>query len=199
MKGQAGFTLLELIISITLMALIVTISLGGFRLANSSVSKAEIKSEELERLRNAIFIIDRQIQSLNYILKTEGQERINYITGDVSSFTFVSNISLWDRDTGYVLVTYEIERDTDNLLNLKTKERLIGHPDEYSTYLLKGCYMINFQYLYTDNVNTEMTWHNEFKRKNGTPFAVRLTFKKDRWQNTLNIPIKHFVQSTGVQ
>ncbi|MFQ3573789.1 MAG: hypothetical protein SNJ53_04060, partial [Thermodesulfovibrionales bacterium] len=167
--------------------------------ANTTASKAETKAEETERFRTALFTIDRQIQSLMYILKPEGNELINYISGSPSSFTFVSNISLWDRDLGYVLVSYEIERDTDNRLNIRTRERLIGHPDEYTTYLLKGLDTAVFQYLYTENINTEMSWHNEFKRKNGTPYAVRLIFKKDRWQGTLNIPIRHFVQSTGIQ
>ncbi|MCX8026912.1 MAG: prepilin-type N-terminal cleavage/methylation domain-containing protein [Thermodesulfovibrionales bacterium] len=200
MKKEAGFTLLELIISITLMALIVTISLGGFRIANSSVSKAEKKTEELERFRTAISLIDRQIQSLIYVLKRQELEQVNYIVGDTSSFTFVSNISLWDRDLGYVLVTYEVERDINNRYNLKTTERLIStNTEEYSTHLLKGLQDIRFEYLFTENITTEMIWHNEFKRKNGTPYAVRLTLKSDIWQGTLNIPIRNFVQSTGIQ
>jgi len=58
-----GFTLLELMISITMLAIIVVIISGAMRLASRSFASAERKVEALERLTTSLSIINAQIQS----------------------------------------------------------------------------------------------------------------------------------------
>jgi len=61
-KRNAGFTLLELIISITLLAIIVLIVAGAASLGYRSFSTGEKKLNAIERLRASLIIIDAQIQ-----------------------------------------------------------------------------------------------------------------------------------------
>ena len=59
----AGFTLLELIISITLVAIIVLIISVAANLGYRSFNSGEKKMNAVERLRSSLTIIDAQIQS----------------------------------------------------------------------------------------------------------------------------------------
>ena len=63
LRSRLGFTLLELIISISLLVIIVVIISGAMRLASRSIAAGEKKVETLERLRTSLSIINAQIQS----------------------------------------------------------------------------------------------------------------------------------------
>ncbi len=58
-----GFTLLELMISISMLVIIIVIISGAMRLASRSITAGEKKIETLERLRTSLSIINAQIQS----------------------------------------------------------------------------------------------------------------------------------------
>ncbi len=63
MRGRLGFTLLELMISISMLVIIIVIISGAMRLASRSIADGERKIEALERLRTSFSIINAQIQS----------------------------------------------------------------------------------------------------------------------------------------
>ncbi len=63
LRSRLGFTLLELMISITMLVIIIVIISGAMRLASRSVATAEKKVEALERLTTSLSIINAQIQS----------------------------------------------------------------------------------------------------------------------------------------
>lgn len=190
--NQKGFTLLELIISITLVALIVTISLGGLRLSFSSVDKAEQKTEYLERIRSSLFIINTQLQSLAYVLKQEDNERVNYLKGDSQHLEFVSNTSFLDRYGGFVLVSYTVRQDSQGKYELYASEKLINHDEGVTVLLLKGLDRIYFQYQYGAETEEQIAWHDEFKEKTGTPFSIKVTLVEGTRSYSLEIPVRSF-------
>ena len=63
LRSRLGFTLLELIISISMLVIIIVIISGAMRLASRSIAAGERKVETLERLRTSLSIINAQIQS----------------------------------------------------------------------------------------------------------------------------------------
>ena len=195
--NQRGFTLLELLIAITLMALVVTISLGAFRLSNSTIEKAENKAEYLERLRSTLSVIDTQVQSLLYVLKTEGTDRINYLSGDYKSLQFVTNTSLWDRDAGYMLVQYEVRQDRNGKYELYVSERPLNQNDGLTALLLKGLDRITFDYQYTTTASEQFVWQSDFKAKTGTPYSIRLTIVDGPDTYRLEMPVRNFRRIEG--
>lgn len=197
--GQRGFTLLELIISITLVALIVVIALGGLRLSFSSVNKAEHKTEYLERIKTSLFIINSQLQSLAYVLKQEDNERVNYLKGDSHHIEFVSNTSFLDRYGGFVLVSYTVRQDNQGKYELYASERLLNHDEGVTVLLLKGLDRIHFQYQYGGETEEQMTWHDEFKEKTGTPFSVKVTILEGTRSYSLEIPVRSFKKTEVIR
>ena len=63
LRARLGFTLLELMISISMLVIIIVIISGAMRLASRSITSGEKKVETLERLRTSLSIINAQIQS----------------------------------------------------------------------------------------------------------------------------------------
>ncbi len=198
--NQRGFTLLELLISITLMALVVTISIGGFRLAASSIDKAESKAEQLQRIRSAFFVIDAQVQSILYVLKTEETEKVNYLRGDGHNLQFVSNTSLYDREGGYVLVNYRVLQDNYGKYELHVSERLLNQEQEgRSVLLLKGFDRIYFEYQYAGISEEQMGWHGYFSEKTGTPYVIKMTIIEGTKTYTLLMPVRNFRRIEGIR
>ncbi|HIJ59320.1 MAG TPA: type II secretion system protein [Nitrospirae bacterium] len=189
MNNQKGFTLLELIISITLMALIVTISVNGFRLAYRSIDKIELKTEEMERTRAYLSIIDAQVRSLLYTLETKDTEKFNYIVGDEGFLQFVSNTSLWDRESGYVLVKYKVQQDGRGKYDLFISESNLNGEGTLSAHILKGWDKIAFQYSYADILHGEDSWHKTFSEKLGTPKIIRLTLQNGSTTHIHNMKV----------
>lgn len=72
-----GFTLLELTISIMLLATMVVIIGGAVRLSYRSINNGERKANDLERLRVSLTVINAQIESwLPLKVDGEGAKRI---------------------------------------------------------------------------------------------------------------------------
>jgi prepilin-type N-terminal cleavage/methylation domain-containing protein len=63
LRSRLGFTLLELMISISMLVIIIVIIGGAMSLAFRSISAGEKKIEALERLRTSLSVINAQIQS----------------------------------------------------------------------------------------------------------------------------------------
>ena len=100
---DAGFTLLELTISIMLIGIIVLIIVGAMRLGMRSVEAGERRIDTFERSQSSLNIIDSQIQSfvpLTYV--SEDGTNKYYFSGERESMQFSTNYSIWGGERGYV-------------------------------------------------------------------------------------------------
>ena len=61
--ADGGFTLLELLISMTLLVVILVVTMGAMRAGSRSVAAGERKMEAQERFRAVLAIMDAQIAS----------------------------------------------------------------------------------------------------------------------------------------
>ena len=109
--NDRGYTLLELLLSISMIVIIVAIVGGAIRLGYRSSDAGEKKIDSLERLRTSLRIIDAQLQS-EIPLTREGENgREFYFKGDEKSLQVSTNYSVWDGRRGYVLASYRVEPD----------------------------------------------------------------------------------------
>ncbi len=79
-SGNRGFTLLELLISLSLLALIVVIMMGAMRISSRSVTVAERKMDAQERFRTVLAVMDAQIQSHVPLTYEEDGNKKYYLT-----------------------------------------------------------------------------------------------------------------------
>lgn len=136
-KGAPGFTLLELMLSVVIISLIILIIVGVLRLGFRSVEAGEKKAESLERVRNAITILESQIQSEIPLTYYENAEKKYYFRGGRLFLDMATNYSLWGGEKGYVVVHYQVFQENNGSQTLWVKENIVGQEISRETRMLE--------------------------------------------------------------
>ncbi|MBF0553348.1 MAG: prepilin-type N-terminal cleavage/methylation domain-containing protein [Nitrospirae bacterium] len=111
--GKSGFTLMEVLIAITIFSVIAVIMSATVKLCLRSVEKGDKKVESTERLRAVVRVIESQLQSFVPMMYSDNgtTKQFYCFKGSEDSLVFVSNVSAWGRDRGTVAVKYEINSE----------------------------------------------------------------------------------------
>ncbi len=149
-KGPPGFTLLELLLSVIIISMIILIVVGALRLGFRSVEAGEKKAESLERIRNAITILESQIQSEIPLTYYENAEKKYYFRGGRTFLDMATNYSIWGGEKGYVVVHYRVSQESDGRQTLWVKENIIGQENSRETRMLDRVAEFYFEYFIRD-------------------------------------------------
>jgi len=189
-KSRAGFTILELTISISLIGLIVLIMVGAMRLASRSIDSGEKKIESLERTRSSLNILDSQIQSqIPLTYDAEGIKKY-YFVGDRELLQFATNYSIWGGQKGYVVVTYKIYSDNSGKQILYASENVIGLDNNREVRLSGTFDKIYFEYFYKDPTEEEGKWIEQWADDVNIPEKVRIHLVEGTRDLSLIIPMR---------
>ena len=213
--SRPGFTLLELMISISMLVIIMVIISGAMRLASRSITAGERKVESLERLRTSLSIINAQVQSETPLMYSEqgaqstlgtqspqtvqGAPLKSYFKGSRNSLQLSTNYSIWGGQKGHVIVSYRVETDLAGKRSLYASEHIIGIEASRETKLLEGFDDIGFEY--SDKalvVGEPGTWVQEWTNDTTTPSKIRLYLlsgSKERW---MILPLRARALTGGV-
>jgi len=189
-KGDRGFTLLELLISITMLALILVIIFGAARLGFRSVESAERKMEGLERKRMSLSFITSQIGSHVPLTYDDNGTKRFYFSGLSEAMEFSTNYSIWGGQKGYVNVTYRVEADSGRKQSLFVSESSVVQEGVRETKLLEGLDSISFEYYYKDPTEENGEWVEEWTDDQVTPEKVRLRLVEGTRSVSLIIPMR---------
>jgi len=181
-----GFTLLELLISMTILSLITLLVFGAFRMGIRAWERGERDIDAHQRERIVLDLITRQIASIP-VDTVQGIEDLA-LRGDQKSLAFVSDIHLVPGNTfGMVYAIYRVEEAEDDgeILSLSEKNvALMGEDGDIDSEdlfkeLIRGV-SITFEYLksYGDGESPEWreTWDPEEETK--FPRAVKVTLMR---------------------
>jgi len=188
-----GFTLLELMISIVLVAMIVIILAASMRAGYRSLEGGEKKAESMERLRVSMRLIDSQLQScLPLTVKEEENLKKSVFIGASDSMTFASNRSLFSGRKGYVIASYRIERDEKGELVLYLKENTIGTENSREAKLLNGLDSIRFEYLQDSKIKGlgGAGWSDQLTDTTDLPQKVKLDLEQGARKLSVTIPLR---------
>ncbi len=155
-KNQAGFSLLELVIAITILSLIMGIIYGGMQLGNRSWKAGEARVESNQRLRLVLNQLAEEIRSA-YSIRMQGEtqdDKYQAFWGEANRIRFVSvtaglmseplenklrALSYYvDGDAGLVLKETALNYD-DFFAQLDTQQAIVLNPEVAE---------INFRYYY---------------------------------------------------
>jgi len=185
--SNKGFTLLELLLSMTIVGLILMIIMGGFRIGIRAWEKGENEIDIHQRQQVVISLVKKQLASIYWKpIETEDSDPY-YFRGDSASLECVSGFSLIPGNSGPVYVSYRIgSSDGDDEKFLEVSEnKIIGAAisnmfslDDMIFHKLVGdAYNIGFQYLNpTPEDSDEPQWEDEWDSENvdSMPTAIRL-------------------------
>ncbi len=93
-RGSAGFTLLEMVVSLTILAGIAAFLVVAFRLAGGSIERGEAEAKEMARLRAGIAVFERSIRSADPSVLTIEDESMPYFFGESKKLRFLSASSV---------------------------------------------------------------------------------------------------------
>lgn len=189
-KRNAGFTLLELIISITLVAIIVLIVAGAANLGYRSFNAGERKLNAIERLRASLIIIDAQIQSGVPLTLEDGGVKQYYFVGEQDSLKFSTNHSIWGGQRGYVIVNYRVETDNQGKRTLFASENKVGMENQKETKLLEGFNEITFDYFRQDATEEEGEWVTQWVDEEMMPTKIRLNLTRGSTSLAYIMPVR---------
>lgn len=189
-KGEAGFTLLELMISISMLVIIVVIIGGTMRLGSRSVAAGEKKIESLERMRASLNLIDAQIQSITPLTYVEDAVKKFYFKGERDLLQFSSNYSVWLGQRGYVIAVYRVETDNYGKQTLFLSENIIGLEAKRETKLIESSDGIYFDYFIKEPTEEKGQWVEKWADENNIPDKIRLHLVTGRQELVMLIPVR---------
>ena len=184
-----GFTLLELLISISLIVMIVVVVAGTMQLGYRSVEVGEKKIDSLNRFRMSLLMIDAQLQS-EVPLAYDGENgREFYFKGERKSLQFSTNYSIWDGRRGYVVAAYRIEPDNYGRQAMYVSENVIGLKSKRETKLFDTMDDIYFEY-FNKATTTEDKWTPQWTETTEIPEKVRIQIHQGATRLSLVIPTR---------
>lgn len=197
-----GFTLLELLISLSIMAVIITIIFGGLRVGIRAWEKGEKYITSQQHLRIVPELVKRQIASLSMAKVFKRNNSWFFLQGDSKSLEFFSSISLYpESEAGIVYVRYMVTGDEQNTekmafyekdINFLDPAELTDIDDTSHIDLLTGYTSISFAFLADQKNNDgEKEWLPAWspEEKDGLLRAVRVMFQNDEKEQPVTVVI----------
>ena len=184
-----AFTLLELLISLTIIAVIVVLMSGAFRVGIRAWEKGEQNIEANQRHRIVLDLMKRQIASACLQDMKIGGKAF-FLKGDDKSITFLSRKPLIPGNTfGVVYVRYAAVPGEDEGERLMLYEKNLvlldkafdaDNPNEDEFHeLLPGIHSILFEYLKKGDETVEWQPSWDLEDDKGFPLAIRISLRKD--------------------
>ena len=190
-KGRTGFTLVELLISLTILSIILVIILGAFRVGVRAWEKGEQDIDSNQRSRIVLGLIKQQLSSI-VLKKITIDSQSFFLKGDAKSLEFLSMLSLDPgNEFGSVYVKYVVKEKEDQKESLVFFERNIVFMDkEFNPEnlddndfhaLIPDAQDVSFEYLKPPGEENAYEWQETWNPKNdsGVPPAVKMILKKD--------------------
>ena len=174
--NQRGFTLLEMIIAMTMLAVIVGMMTGALSLAYKTMEKGERKIGVLERNKIVFPLMEAQIQSAFAGFYDEDGETKSRFAGEEDSLAFASNYSIWQGAGGNCLVKYFVKTNDQGRNFLYVEEKILGTEVATEARLTDDYETITFEY-YLESSMEEGKWVNLWPDdEKNLPRKIRITF-----------------------
>jgi len=188
--STTGFTLIEVMVTLTVLGFILLIIFGAFRLGLSAWNRGETTKQEYQRVRIISQMISQQIKSVvPFKVKSQKAEG-NYLgfEGKGRSLKFVSAFPMKAKQSeGFVFVIYEFKEGGPEDGRLMVYEQRVLNRDffaeepkeELGVSILEGISNVRFEYFREEDLqnNKPEEWVEEWdaKEEKELPKALRMT------------------------
>jgi len=198
--STTGFTLIEVIVTLTVLGFILLIIFGAFRLGISAWERGELTKEEYQKVRILTQVISQQIKSIvPYKIKTQKAEG-DYLAfdGKARSLKFVSTLSMKAKQPeGFVYAIYEFKEGGSEGGRLILYEQRVLNKDffeeapkeELGVSLVEGISNVRFEYYQEEDQGKDQkegwveVWNA--KEENALPKALKMTITYPAYRQTV--------------
>lgn len=211
-RDSEGFTLIEVVVSLTILGFILLIISGAFRLGLASWDRGEVMKEEYQKIRIVSELMTRQVKSIvPYKIRSQKAEG-DYLAfeGTAQSLKFVSALSSRTHTLdGFVYTIYQFKEGRSNGGRLLLYEKRVLNRDFFEEEpkegekipLVEGISRVRFEYYQEEDPskNQSEAWLEEWsaKEKKALPKSLRIELSLNRPDGrdasfTLLLPISAF-------
>jgi general secretion pathway protein J len=190
--ASAGFTLVEVVLALTIFALMGTILYGAFSLGHNALAKSEVSFARNQQMRAVSDLLASYVRS-TYPYRESQQDPSPYFSGESETLTFVSAYSHGLGGRGMAKISIAKEEDGAGRALLKLVESVPlslgegGAGGHTHSVILHGN-IRDFRLAYLDPRPDTEQWEERWdtKERGMLPRAVRFTYqdqdgKEIRW------------------
>lgn len=180
-RGQSGFTLLEMMVGITIFSLVIVVLYAGYRLGMRSWESGERTQAAISELRLAGTFVRRHVtQTLPLAISRNNAWHL-WFEGDGERLVFVTSMPAYLGQGGMYEMTLSVDERDDGAA-LMVARRLLhpdadpGRPgvDDQPRALVGDLQSARFDFFGTDSDDVEASWHRRWEGKQRLPRLVRL-------------------------
>ena len=179
-----GFTLLELLIAITLLGLIMATLFGGLRLAARSWDAGEARVDRATHLRAVTRFLKNQLNSVYPMRWKKSATPALAFIGEKDSIQFIGQLPSHFRVGGLRLISFSMEaQDNSRTLIMKSAARHTDDVDFASletaekTELMKDVEEMEFSYFGAETPEAEPKWFPRWQDPQRLPNLIKVTLK----------------------
>lgn len=180
-RANKGFTLLEVLVAITIFALVITVLYAGYRVAIRSWESGERSHAALSELRLAGSFIRKHTTQAFPLAVSESNAWRLWFDGEAQGLVFVTAMPTYLGQGGMYEMTLKVDQQNDGA-SLVVSRRLL-HPDaepgrpgasDLARPLLENLKSAQFAYFGTTGEDGEESWHTIWQGRQRLPRLVRL-------------------------
>ncbi len=179
-QGQAGFTLLEMVLALVIFGMIAALVYSAFFFGHRAVTSGERAADENQHMRLAEEMLGRQLRSAVYYFAKHDDEDVPFFLGGPDGMTFVTSAPQSHGGTGLAVVTYRLV-DGKLVIEERTNFRPVDLYDPPSdapverAVLLQGFSSLRFEYLPAEE--RDLGWVDKWdaRDEDTLPGIVRVT------------------------
>jgi general secretion pathway protein J len=201
-RRQSGFTLIEILLALSILSIVMVIILGALRIGVRAWEKGEDVLVAQQRARTLLDQLARQLASASVLMSAQREQPLVVFEGSRRALEFTSSLPLINRiQFGPVHVRYVIETDPGGEKRLLLFEESIRPADYLSEGQLRhdtdarvliGQFEdLRFEYLGAggDGAGPQPGWASSWRPRDPAelPRAVRITFRDAQGRYDLRV------------
>jgi general secretion pathway protein J len=191
-KRQAGFTLLEILLALVLLAFVMLGAWGAIRGATRVTHAADAVMARSESVRTVQQFLRRYISVAEpqpYVQNADAQARM--FLGQATSMQYVAPLPMQSGHAGLYLQIVSLQKDgSDMTLQLEYQPYAGDKPTTgkpVTHVLLTDLHAGKFQYLAAAGFGKPAAWRDDWQTSNGLPLAVRIHLDP-AWHTRVQFP-----------
>jgi general secretion pathway protein J len=181
-RMQTGFTLIEMLLAITLLALLIAGAYGGISTAAKAMHAGERAIDRADRLRTAQVFLRTQLSHIVPLTYEQNQEEntVHVFDGGAQFMRFVAPMPGYLSRGGPYVETLELRRGSNGLQLVFTDSMLNGYDasnpqTDEPVVLIDGIRGGQFQYRTLDDQGQLTDWFSQWPDPSITPLMIRIS------------------------